>query len=103
MAVFSFHPVKTIATGEGGMVTTRDERAARTPCGVPQLTASSRTRRAYAGTTGGWYHEQQALGFNYRLTDIHSALGRSQLRRLDELHRAPQRGGHPLPRGARRR
>lgn len=85
MTVFSFHPVKPITTGEGGAVTTRDE----------QLAAKLRLYRSHGITRepaelqqaspGGWYYEQQVLGFNYRLTDIQAALGLSQLTRLDTL------------------
>jgi UDP-4-amino-4,6-dideoxy-N-acetyl-beta-L-altrosamine transaminase len=76
MAVFSFHPVKAITTGEGGMVTTRDER-------LRDRLAAFRTHGIVrAPEHGGWFQEQRTLGFNYRLSDIHAALGRSQLRRL---------------------
>lgn len=81
--VFSFHPVKHIATGEGGMVTT-----AR-----PELLERLRLFRTHGITRdpsllekndGGWYYEMQELGFNYRLTDIQAALGVSQLSRADQ-------------------
>ena len=84
MAVFSLHPVKAIATGEGGMVTTRD----------PELADRLRLFRSHGLTKdpqrltradGPWYQEQHELGFNYRLTDIQSALGRSQLRKLERF------------------
>lgn len=81
--VFSFHPVKHIATGEGGMVTTAD----------PALLERLRLYRTHGITRdpevmdrndGGWYYEMRELGFNYRLTDIQAALGISQLSRADE-------------------
>lgn len=80
LSAFSFHPVKLIATGEGGMVATDDPDAAR----------RMRTFRNHGITTdhrereraGGWFYEQVELGFNYRLSDIHCALGMSQLRKL---------------------
>jgi UDP-4-amino-4,6-dideoxy-N-acetyl-beta-L-altrosamine transaminase len=80
MAVFSFHPVKTMTTGEGGMVTTRD----------PALRDRLATFRTHglAGPLSAdepWARGQEALGFNYRLTDLQSALGRAQLGRLDEF------------------
>jgi perosamine synthetase len=85
MAVFSFHPVKTIAAGEGGMVTTRSA----------DLAARLRRFRSHGITKepgivewpdeGGWHQEQHVLGFNYRLSDIHSALGLSQMRRLADF------------------
>lgn len=88
--VFSFHPVKHITTGEGGMVVTHDaRRAAR----LRRLRSHGIVRdpdqfvfREEAFEPGGqanpWYYEMQALGFNYRLTDLQSALGLVQLRRL---------------------
>jgi perosamine synthetase len=84
MAVFSFHPVKTIAAGEGGMVTTRDERLRDRLLSFRNhgfaIDPSALTRN-----DGGWYREQHDLGFNYRLSDIHSALGRSQVRKLESF------------------
>lgn len=82
MAIFSFHPVKTIAAGEGGMVTTRDPELRRR---LEEFRTHGMVRDPERVTRadGGWYMEQQSLGFNYRLSDIHSALGRSQLARLD--------------------
>ncbi len=89
-ATFSFHPVKTIAAGEGGMVTTRDpDLAAR----VRRLRNHGVTREPAQfqdaslaldvdGRIAPWVYEQQELGYNYRLSDIHAALGRSQLARL---------------------
>jgi UDP-4-amino-4,6-dideoxy-N-acetyl-beta-L-altrosamine transaminase len=81
MAVFSFHPVKGITTGEGGMVTTRDEA-------LRDRLAAFRTHGIVRGADpeeGAWFQEQRALGFNYRLTDMQAALGSSQLRRLDDF------------------
>jgi UDP-4-amino-4,6-dideoxy-N-acetyl-beta-L-altrosamine transaminase len=79
MATFSFHPVKTIATGEGGMVTTND----------PGLAERLRTLRSHgmirpAGAEPWWY-EMPEPGFNYRLPDILCALGLSQLAKLDRF------------------
>ncbi len=83
MTVFSFHPVKHITTGEGGMVTTNDPELARRlrmfrNHGI-DLDARERQRRR----NGQWYYEMVALGYNYRLSDIGCALGLSQLRRLE--------------------
>jgi UDP-4-amino-4,6-dideoxy-N-acetyl-beta-L-altrosamine transaminase len=79
MCCFSFHPVKPITTGEGGMVTTNDEA----------LADALRTFRSHGivrmPEKGGWYYEVQGDGFNYRLTDIQAALGLSQLRKLDRF------------------
>lgn len=92
-SVFSFHPVKIITTGEGGMVTTPDERVARR---LRLLRSHGITRDAgdfqlAPPEAGGWYYEQQSLGFNYRMTDLQAALGTSQLARLDSLHAARER------------
>jgi len=85
IAVFSFHPVKIITTGEGGMAMTNDpELAAR----MALLRSHGVTRdaaRLRSKSDGGWYYEQLELGFNYRMTDIQAALGHSQLQRLDEF------------------
>ena len=85
ITVFSFHPVKIITTGEGGMAMTND----------PALAKSMRMLRSHGITRdpedfinepdGPWYYEQQMLGFNYRMTDIHAALGLSQMARLEEF------------------
>ncbi len=85
IAVFSFHPVKIITTGEGGMALTNDAGLAQT---MDLLRSHGVTRDPTLLTResdGGWYYEQVALGFNYRMTDIQAALGYSQLARLDEF------------------
>lgn len=92
MASFSFHPVKTIATGEGGAVTTSDDELARR---LRLYRSHGMTREPQAlldrdagfddGEPNPWYYEMQALGFNYRLTDLQSALGVSQLTKLDRF------------------
>lgn len=112
LAIFSFHPVKHIACGEGGMITTNDEKLyqkllmlrthgiTRDPnlftndidfaCGVSgeQSTESSSEQqtvhRSLFTDYPQWYMEMQELGFNYRLTDFQAALGVSQLKRADE-------------------
>jgi perosamine synthetase len=81
MTVFSFHPVKHITTGEGGMVTTNDVELARRLRMFRNHGIESDARQRQA--QGQWYYEMVALGYNYRLTDIGCALGLSQLRRLD--------------------
>jgi perosamine synthetase len=83
MAVFSFHPVKHITTGEGGMITTRrkdlyDKLRLLRSHGIeknPQKTSGPDAGKP-------WYYEMQALGFNYRITDIQCALGLSQLKKI---------------------
>jgi perosamine synthetase len=81
MTVFSFHPVKHIATGEGGMVTTSDAGVARRLRLFRNHGIESGARERQA--SGTWFYEMVALGYNYRLTDIACALGLSQLARLD--------------------
>jgi len=91
MAVFSFHPVKTIAAGEGGMVTTNDEghyerlRAMRNHgmTQVPEKFAHREQAFDANGHPNPWYYEMPEPGFNYRASDIHCALGLSQLGKLD--------------------
>jgi dTDP-4-amino-4,6-dideoxygalactose transaminase len=86
LTVFSFHPVKIITSGEGGMVLTNDD----------ELTNKIRIFRTHGITNDVldfdprlpdeiWNYQQQALGFNYRMTDIQAALGISQLGRVDEF------------------
>lgn len=81
--VFSFHPVKIITTCEGGMVLTNDKTLAWR---MSLLRSHGITREAAHMTVrtdeGAWYYEQLELGFNYRMTDVHAALGLSQLTRL---------------------
>lgn len=81
MTVFSFHPVKHISTGEGGMVTTNNEELARRLRIFRNHGINSDARQRVAQQE--WFYEMVALGYNYRLTDIACALGLSQLRRLD--------------------
>ena len=81
MTVFSFHPVKHLTTGEGGMVTTNGARLAETlrRCRNHGISSEARERQE----AGQWFYEMVLLGFNYRLTEIACALGLSQLERLD--------------------
>ena len=97
LAIFSFHPVKHIATGEGGMITTNDEKlyrkllALRTH-GITRDASLFKNSVALANGIAsskeegypGWYMEMQELGYNYRFTDFQAALGISQLSRADE-------------------
>lgn len=80
MTVFSFHPVKHLTTGEGGMVTTHDAKRAETLRRFRNHGISSEARQRQA--SGQWFYEMVLLGFNYRLTDIACALGISQLEKL---------------------
>jgi perosamine synthetase len=81
MTVFSFHPVKHITTGEGGMVTTDDAKFARELRTFRNHGIDSEARERQAN--GQWSYEMVALGYNYRLTDIGCALGLSQLRKIE--------------------
>ena len=76
IGVFSFHPVKHIACGEGGMVTTNSEELYKK---LLLLRTHGITKDNMIENHGGWFYEMQELGFNYRLTDIQAALGISQL------------------------
>jgi perosamine synthetase len=80
MTVFSFHPVKHLTTGEGGMVTSDDARLAETLRRFRNHGISSEARQRQE--SGQWYYEMVLLGFNYRLTDIACALGLSQMEKL---------------------
>lgn len=83
ITVFSFHPAKIVTSGEGGMALTNSPELAHK---MGLLRSHGITRDAALMThdaDGPWYYQQLELGFNYRLTDIHAALGTSQLRRLD--------------------
>ena len=76
IGVFSFHPVKHIACGEGGMVTTNSKELYEK---LILLRTHGITKETMAENHGGWYYEMIELGFNYRLTDFQSALGITQL------------------------
>ncbi len=85
MAVFSFHPVKPITTGEGGMVTTHNPELAER---LRQLRTHGITRdtaKLQKKNRPAWYYEQQSLGYNYRITDMQAALGSSQMAKLDRF------------------
>jgi UDP-4-amino-4,6-dideoxy-N-acetyl-beta-L-altrosamine transaminase len=83
MTVFSFHPVKMITTGEGGAITT-NSKSLNAKIEVLRNHGIVRDKSHFVNKSqGDWYHEQQVLGFNYRMTDIQAALGISQLKRLD--------------------
>jgi UDP-4-amino-4,6-dideoxy-N-acetyl-beta-L-altrosamine transaminase len=85
ITVFSFHPVKIVTTGEGGMAVTNDPAI---HVHLKRLRSHGITRESDHLTRkpgGPWYYEQVELGFNYRMTEIQAALGLSQLNRLDEF------------------
>lgn len=87
MTCFSFHPVKSITTGEGGMTTTNSseflDRLRRVRSHGIVRDASQFQGTEKADDRGDWYYEIQELGMNYRISDIHCALGLSQLNKLD--------------------
>jgi len=100
ITTFSFHPVKTMTTGEGGMIVTdndewgaqarllRSHGVTRNPSefiGLSDVPAQVSGSRSPLSELGPWYYEMQQLGYNYRITDIQCALGRSQLSRLPEF------------------
>jgi UDP-4-amino-4,6-dideoxy-N-acetyl-beta-L-altrosamine transaminase len=93
MAVFSFHPVKTIAMGEGGAVTTNDSDLARKLSFArnhgmtrdPDLFVHKEMATSGNGVTNPWYYEMPIVGYNYRASDIHCALVNSQLNKLDRF------------------
>jgi dTDP-4-amino-4,6-dideoxygalactose transaminase len=85
ITVFSFHPVKIITTGEGGMAVTNDMELSIT---LSRLRSHGIVRHSAEMThapDGPWYYQQIELGFNYRMTDIQAALGLSQMSRLNEF------------------
>jgi UDP-4-amino-4,6-dideoxy-N-acetyl-beta-L-altrosamine transaminase len=90
MSVYSFHPVKHVAMGEGGAITTGNVELAERLC---MLRSHGMRKNALLmddlavseeGEINPWYYEMHDLGFNYRLSDVHAALGLSQLKRLDQ-------------------
>jgi len=90
ISVFSFHPVKPITSGEGGIATTNDAALAERlrlfrNHGIEKEADNFRFAETEdaAGDVGPWYYEQQQLGYNYRLSDVHAALGLSQMGKLN--------------------
>lgn len=83
LAIFSFHPVKHIACGEGGMITTNNEELYKKLL-LYRTHGITKDPDFLNQNHGGWYYEMQELGFNYRLTDFQAALGVSQLSRADQ-------------------
>lgn len=87
ITVFSFHPVKIITTGEGGMAVTNDLALANRMVRLRSHGITRDPAEMNQAPDGPWYYQQIELGFNYRMTDIQAALGLSQMKRLDELVR----------------
>lgn len=85
ITVFSFHPVKIITSGEGGMCITNNPELGRKLKLFRDHGINRYPDLMVNGTEGPWYFEQITLGYNYRMTDIHAALGISQFMRVDEI------------------
>ncbi len=85
IAVFSFHPVKIVTTGEGGMAMTNDKQLAERMSALRSHGITRDDKKMMRVPDGSWYYEQLDLGFNYRMTDIQAALGLSQLKKLDKF------------------
>lgn len=84
MTTFSFHPVKHITTGEGGMIMTNDEKLYEKLV-LFRSHGITRDEKLMTRNEGGWYYQQLDLGYNYRITDIQCALGVSQMKKLDRF------------------
>ena len=84
ITVFSFHPVKIITSGEGGMAVTNNKQYVDKMGQLRQHGITRDPNQMTKEPDGPWYYQQTDLGFNYRLSDIHAALGLSQLKRLDQ-------------------
>ncbi|RBP49885.1 UDP-4-amino-4,6-dideoxy-N-acetyl-beta-L-altrosamine transaminase [Arenicella xantha] len=85
ICVFSFHPVKIITTGEGGMALTNDDKLARRMELLRSHGVTREESEMIDQSDGDWFYQQIDLGFNYRMTDLQAALGRSQLNRLSSF------------------
>jgi len=92
MTIFSFHPVKSIATGEGGAITTNDKkiyekllRLRNHGLEKKQDNFQSKVNSLSNGSCNPWYYEMQELGYHYRITDIQCALGLSQLKKIKKF------------------
>ena len=88
LTIFSFHPVKTITSGEGGAITTNNKELYKMLLLLRNhgITKDNSTFKIqHLKLDEPWYHEMQMLGYNYRLSDIHSSLGISQLKKLDKF------------------
>lgn len=83
LSMFSFHPVKHIACGEGGMITTNNEKLYHKLLNI-RTHGIQQNKSLWKENHGLWYYEMQELGFNYRLSDIQCALGISQLKRANK-------------------
>lgn len=91
ITVFSFHPVKIVTTAEGGMAVTNNTKYAKKLELMRSHGITRNTEDMVRASQGPWYYEQIDLGYNYRMTDLQSALGLSQMDRLDEFIEARHR------------
>ncbi len=82
MTMFSFHPVKPITTGEGGIITTNSEEYYEK---LKSFRSHGISKTPYAEEQGDWYYEMTEIGYNYRMTDLQAALGLSQLNKLESF------------------
>jgi len=82
ITVFSFHPVKIITTGEGGIATTNNHQLAKTIALLRSHGITREEKDMISESHGEWYYQQIELGFNYRMTDIQASLGLSQMNRI---------------------
>lgn len=91
ITVFSFHPVKILTTAEGGLASTQHAELAERMALLRSHGVTRDAEHLLQRNPGGWYYEQQSLGFNYRMTELQAALGLSQLTRLDNFLAARRR------------
>lgn len=85
LSIFSFHPVKHMTTGEGGIVTTDSEELYEKMLLFRNHGITKKEDDFISKSDGSWFYEQQVLGYNYRITDLQCALGLSQLNKIDEF------------------
>ena len=94
ITVFSFHPVKIITSAEGGIAVTNDLELSNS---MERLRSHGITRDVLEmenPSDGPWFYQQLELGFNYRMSDIHAALGISQLKKVDQYVKERQKAAH---------
>ena len=81
MSIFSFHPVKNMTTGEGGVITTNNEKLYKKLL-LLRSHGMTKDQQILTKNDGPWYYEMHEFGFNYRLTDIQASIGISQLKKI---------------------